>query len=229
MSAPVVINRYAISNSPAAFDIMKAKRVTIKHCEGCGLLHVTEAEEAKYPGDLLAMQRAAGRRAPILCGVCVKKPTLTFVRAETATMLEVAAEVRRARDIKQTQDEERVRFRKPREVMHESKNKERRRRPRAKWMSALVLAFKENEYMTARQIAAVMSAAGSGVSSAQNGVYTARNAGLPIVKSDRRVENKSMCGRRFVALFTLSSNPDPTPLTPPQDPVTHQFMKEVRA
>lgn len=229
-----VINRYALDHTPQ----LSGAKVFFKICELCGISFVTDRDEARFPGDYISLQRRAGKRSPIICSGCESGKTvisrLAYMKEEAQVMQSVVAEVRakRERDSARLFSEEKLKYaQRCNPLRHQSDRRSGERKRRfAKWREPLMLAFRANEFLTARQIAAIMSAAGNGsYEQPQSAVYAARNAGLPIVKSEKTEDTfRRGRGKRYVSLYTLSSQPDPAPLTPPRDSETRQFMREVQ-
>ena len=223
-------NRYALDHGPMD-ALIAAPRVTLKYCELCRIQFVCSKDEAMNPGDYISLQRGAGKRVPIICPRCEANPTkLLFMREEAEEMERIAREIRRERDRFQAPSPLRVGNTREAARAQEADRKHERKRRFAKWREFLMLAFKENEYLSAQQVAAVMLAGGSiHYSTPIAAVMAARNAGVPIVRSEKVLQHKSLKRDRWysVSLYTLSTQDEPAPLTPPRDEETHQFMKEV--
>lgn len=145
-------------------------------------------------------------------------------------MLQIADDLKKLQDIRAVREEERLRYRKPREIMHESKHTASQARARqkwAKWRIPLMEAFREKGELTSSQIASIMN---KKYRFAALAVSEARHAGIPIVVLRTELRFDDVAGRSWRRkVYTLSSSENLEPLTPPQDPVTHQFMREVQA
>lgn len=225
------INRYAIDHTPQVENIVI---LAPKYCELCGLPFVTDELQARAPGDLLPMQRAAGKRPPIICKLCKQSgKNLLFMQEEAKEILRVAGEIRAAREDRDakihTQVLEEQRLAQQRRASRELVKRDEPRKFRfAKWRAPLMTALQERS-LSAREIATIIGVQ-PGAPASQIYIVPARvrAAGIPIVVVGQRpvVQRR---GPRFVRLFGLSTNSELAPLTPPKDEVTHQFMREVQA
>lgn len=228
------INRYAIDHTPQAENVVI---LAPKYCELCGLPFVTDELQARAPGDLLPMQRAAGKRPPIICKHCKQSgKNFLFLIDEAKEMLRVAGEIRderEARDAKiHVQVLEEQRLAQQRRAQREPMKRDEPRKFRfAKWREPLMKAFRERGELTAREIATIIGVQ-PGAPASQIYIVPARvrSAGVPIVVvREEKYFNTGARGNRRKRYFGLSTAQELAPLTPPKDEVTHQFMREVQA
>ena len=225
------INRYAIDHTPQVENVVI---LAPKYCELCGLPFVTDELQARAPGDLLPMQRAAGKRPPIICKHCKHSgKNLLFMHDEAKEMLRVASEIRanrEDRDMKiHTQVLEEQKLAQQRRASREPvKHNEPRKFRFAKWRAPLMAVLQERS-LSAREIATIIGVKpGAPASQIYIVPSRVRSAGIPIVVVGQR-SSAHRRGARFIRLFGLSTNSELAPLTPPKDEVTHQFMREVQA
>lgn len=225
------INRYAIDHTPQVENVVI---LAPKYCELCGLPFVTDELQARAPGDLLPMQRAAGKRPPIICKLCKQSgKNLLFMQEEAKEILRVAGEIRAEREDRDekihTQVLEEQKLAQQRRASREpAKHAEQRRMRFAKWRAPLMTALQERS-LSAREIATIIGVKpGVPASQIHSVPSRVRSAGIPIVVVGQRPVAQRR-GPRFVRLFGLSTNSELAPLTPPKDEVTHQFMREVQA
>lgn len=209
-AAPVatVINRYALGTNATPLDLAMARRMTLKYCELCGQLTVVE-------------QRTGQK----VCGRCIANPfRMSFVREEAEEIMRVADELRKERELRRHINEERVRYMKPREILHESKQLPQKRSGHwARWRQPLIEALQVKGELTAREMAQIL---GIQPGAPRQHYYMVpqrvRDAGIPIAVV--RVEANTRHGK--IRYYGLSQTENPG-ILPPQDPVTHKFMKEI--
>jgi len=192
--------------------------LTFKYCELCRELFVTDSEEAKAPGYYVSMQRGAGRRHPIVCKRCSTRALdPSFLAEEAEEMQRIAREIRSERNAMQKASP--LRF----PTVQRTESCRRARNKWAKWRGPLAEAFKSKGELTAREIAALLGVITISGHSAQAAVYRAKYSGFDITVVRR--EKVAVAGRiRTICYYGLSTG---APLTPPQDTVTHQFMRPV--
>jgi hypothetical protein len=210
--------------APLEFDVHAAKRVAVMYCEYCRMPFVTSKDEALHPGDYINLWRGASHRPPLLCDHCAVHQYDAVESAEEN------------RAIIEALNEEKARFHKPREVFHQPRKKTesaiRARSKWARWRIPLMEAFQQKQELTSAMIATVITGK-LDTSSGQRGeaVARARACGIPIVVV-RQDKVPSCKGLRTRNWYGLSSKPleelEPLAPMPLQDPVTHQFMREVQ-
>lgn len=229
------VNRYAIQ---PAVDLSGFMRCTIKYCELCRLPFVTDSDQARNPGDYISLQRGAGRRTPITCNKC--SSATAQLAAAVAEMKQMSDTVKSLR-IKRDADEElrrqirieqyskqgssAIRHSAQENARARDASRYKARRTWASWRLPLMNALRDMQELDAKQIAAIMHMSYD----VQKAPARARAAGIPLVVARVAMIPGKRRNRFYpVRMYGLSSNPDPTPLTPPQDPETKQFMREVQ-
>lgn len=225
------VNRFCIPLSSE--DVSNAPRMVIKYCELCRISFCTTKIEAFAPGDFIGLQRSAGHRPPLVCDKCAADPirSLGFWAREAQEMAEIARAQNLAKQIREDQRSYRTHAISADSSVHKAQaydNSQKKARVSwAKWRIPLMEALKEKGELTAKMIAGYVTGNFELDSTAgANALVRARRVGIPIVVV--RVEGKPGQSN-WRKWYGLSSAPIETlePLnTPPQDPETHQFMKE---
>jgi hypothetical protein len=210
------------------------------YCELCRNTFCTDSAAALCSGgELIAMQRGAGRRAPLVCPTCVANPVkaLEFMDAETKVMIDVASSIRNQRtqrlaaevreDQRSYQSASRLRESAVAKSKERSNSHNHAREQWAKWRIPLMQAFQSQGELTSRDVENLLNMKFRHPSLS---IAYVRRAGVPIVKV--RVEHFDSARRKncYRNWYGLSSKPieELAPLTPPQDSQTHQFMREVK-